>query len=203
MLALATQNAAADRRAFHASQIGDYETFHFARQGRNSEGAPVQVAFTLAFAASALMPEVGFFTCQHHHPENFWSAAQRQHDNGAAHLDSVTIVAVNPSDHGEFLSHLTGVRDFRASSLGLSFELAQQPPQTLDVLTPLAFEQRLGVPALAATVQTPMLAAVRIVGCDLAAMAKRCERQAIEFRQNDHFMVVPPEHAFGVTLVFG
>lgn len=202
MVALVTQNAAADRRLFHAENIGDFQTFHFARTGRRPDGSQVEVAFTLAFAHSSLMPEIGFFACQHHHPENFWNDAWRQHDNGARRLASATIVAANPAAHGEFLSHVTGARDFRSSSLGLSFALSQEPAQALEVLTPIAFEQLYGLPAPDSVAHTPSLSACCIGGCDLSALAARLEQQGIEYRQNGRFIVIDPAIAFGAALIF-
>ena len=46
------------------------------------------VAFSLAFTSDARMPEAGFFTCQHHFPENFWRLEYQRHQNGAMRLDA-------------------------------------------------------------------------------------------------------------------
>jgi catechol 2,3-dioxygenase-like lactoylglutathione lyase family enzyme len=203
MLALATQNASADQRVFHASAIGEFETFHFERRTRKPDGADGQVAFTLAFASSPLMPAIGFFTCQHHHPENFWIETMQRHENGATHVSALVLVAENPADHAEFLSHLTGVRDFKSSSLGISLPLEGEPSASIDVLTPLAFGQRYGDRSLPADAgQTPRIAAIRIAGCDLDALAKRLRSEAIDFDCMGDVLIVPQSAAFGVALLF-
>ena len=55
MLVLRTSDAEADRREFAANHIGDFSRFDFARKGRRPDGKTVDVAFSLAFAASILL----------------------------------------------------------------------------------------------------------------------------------------------------
>ena len=66
----------ADNAAFAAAGIGGFEPFFFERRGRARRmAAAVRVAFTLAFAAEpTAMPDAGFFACEQHEPQNFWSA---------------------------------------------------------------------------------------------------------------------------------
>lgn len=202
MLAFATQNAQADQRLFRTDGIGDYETFHFERRGRKADGAPTQVAFTLAFASDPRAPDCGYFSCQHHFPENFWSEELRSHPNGALRLDAVIAVAEAPADHAQFLSHLTGQRDFRSSSLGVFFNNAETGG-TLDVLTPVAAVQLYGE-SFGAGMQGPCaLAGIRISGCNRLELAQRLSAQTIEFYQNANFLIVPPRQAMGAGLIFG
>ena len=83
MLVMRSFDAEADRREFVANHIGDYSRFDFARKGRGPDGTTVDVAFSLAFAASKSWPKTGFFVCQQHFPENFWNSAAQVHPNGA------------------------------------------------------------------------------------------------------------------------
>ena len=138
MIALAGDDPEADAHAFRELEMGDYEPFHFERRGKRADGTPTHVAFTLAFAHARTMPGIGFFTCRHEKPENFWDKGLQDHANGATGVSKVTIVAENPADHAEFLSHFTQVRAFHSSSMGVEFLLGEG--QKIEVLTPLAFE---------------------------------------------------------------
>lgn len=202
MLALTSENAEADARAFRVMGIGDFEPFHFERRGKRPDGSAVNVAFTLAFARSPLIPDAGFFSCQHHYPENFWDTSHRAHANGAASLLGVTMVAENPADHGEFLSHLTGARAFSASSAGLGFDLGDPPAQRLDVLTPQAFRQRYGDAALSDAAPMPGLAACTIEVRDRSALLAALDGSRTSYEERAGCIVLAPPQVFGVALIF-
>jgi hypothetical protein len=70
MLVLEGKDAAGDAAAFRDAGIGDFRPFHFERDANVPTG-PTPVAFSLAFAADENAPDIGAFTCQQHHPENF------------------------------------------------------------------------------------------------------------------------------------
>lgn len=143
-VALESHDARADAASFAKAGIGDFEPFFFERRGARPDGSAVHVAFELAFAEDETSPDALFFACEHKHPENFWNAAAQTHPNGATAVKGVVLTAENPSDHHVFLKEFTGVRDFRASSLGL---VIATPRGEIDVLTPAAFRQRTGVAA--------------------------------------------------------
>ena len=202
MIALTSDNAEADARAFKVTGVGDFEPFHFERRGKKPDGTAIEVAFTLAFAHSPLMPDIGFFACHHHFPQNFWDPAFRQHVNGASALEAIVIVAENPADHGEFLSHLTGVREYAASSRGISFELGNDPVQRIDVLTPHAFRQQFGAAALPGEAATPGIAACVIRVADLDKFAMALEGNRTLFERVGKMCVIAPQSAFGLALAF-
>ena len=103
MVALRSADAEADRLAFAAKGLGAFPRFDFARLGMR-QGREVEVAFSLAFAECADMPEAGFFVCQHKHPENFWDAAARLHPNGATGVAELAFVHPEPAAVAGFLS---------------------------------------------------------------------------------------------------
>ena len=201
MLALTSGNAAADARLFAAAGLGEFAPFHFERRAKRADGGAAEVAFTLAFARSADMPDAGFFSCQHHFPENFWNSAFQDHANGAVGLSAIVMIAENPADHGAFLSHLMGVRDFAASSLGLSFELGEAG-QRLDVLTPLAFRQKHGAAALAQDAADPAFAACVVACRDRAALVAALEGSRTPYAEAGGHIVLPPSVSFGIALIF-
>lgn len=186
---------AADAEAFRAAGIGDFEPFHFEREGKRPDGTAVKVAFSLAFASDPKAPDTGFFTCQHHHPENFWNPAFQSHQNGVAAIAGVVFVADNPSDHHIFLSAFAGVRDLKATSSGIAIETPRGEIQAMD---PAAF--RLHYAAEPPDVTRGMrFAAVRFAVPDVAATRARLGQNAREHRGR---LIVAPQVAHGATLVF-
>ena len=104
MIVLRSAGALADAAAFRATGIGSGRTLHFARDGAAPDGTVRSVAFTLAFAEAADLPDLGFFVCQQHVPENFWDPAMQRHANGATGIAAVVIEAADPAGHATFLS---------------------------------------------------------------------------------------------------
>ena len=140
MLVLRTGDAQADAAAFAADGIGSGRMLRFAREAMSPEGTVRPVAFTLAFAEAPDMPDLGFFVCQQHHPENFWNAAFQQHPNGVTGVAGVTLVATHPAAHADVLASFTG-QGGAVGEEGIAFDLAGS---TLDVLTPAAWRLRGG-----------------------------------------------------------
>jgi hypothetical protein len=121
MVALRSADAEADRIAFAANGLGAFPRFDFGRKGRR-RGLEVDVAFSLAFAECADMPEAGFFVCQHKHPENFWDAAAQVHPNGATGVEELAFVHPEPAAVAGFLSAVLGAAP-EAVPGGLRFAL--------------------------------------------------------------------------------
>jgi hypothetical protein len=165
---LVLKGAEGDAEAFAKAGIGDFEPFDFARKGRRPDGSEVEVAFTLAFARDAAMPDCGFFTCHQHFPQNFWSDAAQEHANGASGIARVTIVAENPSDHHIFLSAFTGERAMRATSFGIEVVAGQG---VVEIVSREGFSFRYGVAAPEA--ETPRFAGFEIALADPAAIAAK------------------------------
>jgi len=202
MISLTTANPQADLAAFHAADLGRYAPFHFERRGKRADGSDTHVAFTLAFARARAMAQVGFFTCQQHYPENFWDAGLQEHANGARGVASVVIVADDPADHAEFLSHFTGVRDFRATSMRLSFRIGENVGQRIDVLSPLAFAHRFGAIALGPWDGEPRIGCIEFATSSLAAARTALHGGRITYAERYDGLVIPPSAAFGTALVF-
>jgi hypothetical protein len=118
MIVLRSEDAEADRLAFAARGIGGLPRFDFARRGRR-QGREVDVAFSLAFARSAAMPQTGFFVCEQKHPENFWDAAAQVHPNGATGVAALTLADPEPERALPFLRAFLD-----AEPVGLDFALA-------------------------------------------------------------------------------
>ena len=200
MLALVAQDAAADRVYFKAACLGDFETFHFERKGKRADGGDSHVAFTLAFAHAKLMPDIGFFTCQHHFREEFFSPALQTHANGAVGVVGIVIAADAPADHAVFLESLCAQHQVLATSLGIDLEVADE--QSIEVLTPSAMAQKFGEGVLDRPAHNPHIALIRIAVADLGTCGEILEENGVPHQAFGHRLVIPPAAAFGVALAF-
>lgn len=196
MLVLESKDAQADNADFKKSGIGGFEPFFFERKGVRPDGTPVEVSFSLAFAKNALTSDAGFFVCQQHRPENFWNIAAQQHSNGAMGVSEVMMIAENPADHAEFLSHFTGQREMQSTSAGLSVDTGRG---IITVMSEASASFR-----LAETLE-PIPA--RFIGFsvtvpDLRMLETRLMDQKITFKTRKNAIIIPSNVAFGVSISF-
>jgi hypothetical protein len=197
MLVLEGKDSAAEAQAFRSAGIGDFDLFDFARDAKRPDGTPTKVAFTLAFAHDPSAPDIGYFTCKHHYPENFWNPAFQSHANGAAGVAGIVLVADRPQAHRAFLSAFTGAEAVTTAS-GTA---AKTPRGDIDVMEPAAFTRGFGV-APPDTARGARLAALRFAVADRAAARAALARGEIGFSEQAQRLVVGPDRAFGATLVF-
>jgi catechol 2,3-dioxygenase-like lactoylglutathione lyase family enzyme len=198
MLVLEGKNAEADVDAFRRAGIGDFAPFHFEREGRTPDGRAVKLGFSLAFARDPLAPDARFFTCQQHHPENFWNPAFQAHANGANAIGAIVLVAENPSDHHIFLSAFSGVRDLHSTSAGVTVETPRGAIQAMD---PAAFRLHFGLP-LPDVSAGARLAAARFVVRDVPALRALLGKAGIAATEHMGRIVIGPDVAMGATLAF-
>ena len=197
MLALQGRGAK-DAEEFRDSGVSDFELFDFAREGKRPDGTPVTLAFSLAFARDPKSPDAAFFTCLHHHPENFWNPDIQKHPNGACAVAGVVLVADNPSDHHIFLSAFAGERDLHATSSGITIKI---PRGEIQVMTPAAFGDRFGA-APPAVQRGAKLAALRFAVRDLGAAQELFTRANLPVQERMGRLIVGPDTALGATLAF-
>ena len=193
---------AADAAEFRDNDLGDFELFEFAREGKRPDGTPVKLAFSLAFARDRKSPDTAFFTCLHHHPENFWNPDFQNHPNGACAVAGLVLVADNPSDHHIFLSALTGERDLKATSAGVTIKT---PRGEIQVMTPAAFRDHFGTTPPAVQ-NSARFAALRFAVRDLDAAQELLSRAnlPVQERRRERMgrLIVGPDTALGATLAF-
>ena len=197
MLVLESRDAEADARTFRASSIGDFEPFHFEREGRKPDGTPVKVAFSLAFARDPQPTHAGFFVCQQHHPENFWNPAFQAHANTASAVAGVVMVAAKPADHHNFLSAFVGERELEATSSGVS---VKTPRGEIQVMDPGAFALHSGIapPDVGAGAE---LAALRIAVRDIDRARATLATAGVAFGERMGRLIVGPSAAMGAAIV--
>ncbi|MEP0236140.1 VOC family protein [Roseibium sp.] len=171
-----------DRADFQRLGLTTYAPFSFERVANFKDGSTGKVGFDLTFLTDPLIPDLAFFTCRNRYPETFWNSDFQRHDNGAAAIGAIYMVASDPSDHHEFLGGFTGQREMRATSLGLE---VQTPRGLISVLNPDAYRHLVGdAAANEVTSSSPQIAAVEVV-CDGLVSRK----------------VIPADEALGITAI--
>jgi hypothetical protein len=191
------QDPAVEKVAFDAAGFGGFDLLNFSRRGKRADGSDTEVGFSITFARDPASPRAGFFTCKQTHPQNFWSPELQRHENGAREIAACVLVADNPTDHHIFLEALIGVRDLRASSLGLR---VQTPRGDVLVLDPRAFHDAYGV-------ESPKDEGLRIAALvfsvrDLTQAQSLLERNAVPHLSHRGQIVVGPDVVRGSTIVF-
>ena len=154
MVVLRSADAKADAAAFRAAGLGSGRTLHFARDGAAPDGSIKRVAFTLAFAGAPGLPDIGFFVCEQHYPENFWNPAVQRHPNGATGIAAVVIEAAEPAEPTAFLARFAGaaepeVRDDRlvvGLAEGGTIEVVARPGLAKPRLSGLRLRGAAGLP---------------------------------------------------------
>jgi hypothetical protein len=193
MMVMRSADAEADRRGFDAAGIGGFARFDFARKGRRPDGGEVEVAFSLAFAASPALPETGFFVCQQHFPENFWSRAAQIHPNGALGVAGLTLVRDEPDQARRFLAAFLAA-PAQTIPGGVAFVA---DGTRVECVTPEAYSALYGAPAAGSG-----LAALRIAVADLDTTAKRLDEAGVGFARRERELAVSPAIAMGAAIVF-
>jgi catechol 2,3-dioxygenase-like lactoylglutathione lyase family enzyme len=189
---------ASDADDFRANGIGDFELYEFEREGKRPDGAPVKVAFALAFASDPGAPDIGFFTSMQYYPENFWNPAFQVHANSAKSVAGVVLVAQDPGSHANFLSAFAGVGAGHTTPSGLTFKT---PRGDIDVTTPDEFLLHYGVPAPAVS-DGARLAALRFSVGDASLLKAVPEEAGIAGLYAGDATVIGREDAMGAILVF-
>jgi Glyoxalase-like domain len=198
MVALESRDAEADGDDFCRASIGDFAVFDFEREGRRPDGSTTKVGFSLTFAADPQAPDIGFFTCQEHYPENFWNPAFQLHGNTAKAIAAVIMVAEEPADHQAFLSAFVGEGGVQATSTGITVATTRG---VIQVMTPAAFHAHFAVtsPDLA---RGPRLAALRFTVEDFASAMNALKVGGIDAQVRMGRIIVGPDSGMGATLVF-
>ena len=197
MLVLEGKGAQDDVAAFRDAGIGSFKIFDFEREAKRPDGASVRVAFSLAFAADAKAPDTGYFTCQQHHPENFWNTAFQQHANGATGVAGIILVAERPQDHREFMRAFSGAGDLETNS---GF-VAKTPRGEIQVMTPSAYRTHTAAEPPDGA-RGARLAAVRFAVPDTTKAISICRGNGVEVIEHDGRAVIQRHAAFGATLIF-
>lgn len=186
MLVLSSYNAQSDAALFAESGIGDFETFSFERNGVRPDGAKTRVAFSLAFARDSNAPDVGFFVCQQHLPENFWDSRFQRHTNRASNITTVALTTAAPERHLAFFTAFSGAEKQYSPSGKYTFALNGG---RIELLQDLQARQ-------------PLLTSFTVQVNDIQTMASMLAAGKIPFRDLENTLVIPKSSAFGAEIRF-
>jgi catechol 2,3-dioxygenase-like lactoylglutathione lyase family enzyme len=197
MLAISTDDAAADATWWRQAGLAEFQPFHFGRKGRRADGSETEVAFDLAFATPAAMPELCFFACQNRFPENFWNPAFQQHENGALGVARVIVKHPQPLEAMTFLKTYAGGQP-RGVAGGLDQGFANG---SIQVLTPAAARQTVAEDPVFYG-DAPRFAAVvyRVRSLEKTRLTLRANN--VPHRIEKRSLLVPSGAAFGVLICF-
>lgn len=197
MLVLESTDSAADVADFKQAGIGISESLPFSRQATLPDGSVATVGFALAFARDVNAPQTLFATCQQANPEAFWSTAYRTHPNGAEAVSGVVLVAPKPPDHAAFLKAFTGIDEAENRVAGL---FLRSPRGEIEIVEPDAFSERYGVaPRIG---EGALIAGLRMAVANLDHVESVLRDGDIPSTRLGALLVVPPQAAFGATLIF-
>jgi Glyoxalase-like domain len=136
---LVLEGTSQDHADYEKLGLGGYNNFSFSREGEKGK-----VGFDLCFAKFNFqdnrpyaVPNLGFFTCKQHAPENFWDKAKQNPHT----LDEAVFVSENPYDYADFFGRFIGERKMQATSLGIVIET---PRGRVRLIDPLNFETMFG-----------------------------------------------------------
>lgn len=198
MLVLESTDSEADAADFAQHGIGISKVLPFSREATLPDGSPTTVGFSLVFARDALSPNTTFFTCKQQNPAAFWKPDFQQHPNGAKGVRGAVLVADSPADHHIFLSAFTGVRDLHSSSLGITARTSRGDVEIMDAT---AFHGRFGtLPGVDG--EGASLKGLRLSVTDLEALEGVLKTGGVTSHRLAERIVVPPQAAFGATLIF-
>lgn len=198
MLALESKDINADVEDFKQRGIGISKALPFTREAKLPDGSTITVGFTLAFARDDMSPQTGFFAIQHRDPAMFYKKELQQHANGASGVLGAVMVADNPTDHHIFLGAVTGVRDLHSSSIGVT---APTPRGDVEIMEAVSFRDQFGtLPKLDG--EGASLKGLRLAVPDIDATERALKSGGVAVHRHIGRLVVPPEAAFGATLIF-
>ena len=197
MLVLESTDSEADAADFARSGIGISQPLPFSRAAVLPDGSATTVGFSLTFAKDALSPQTTFFTCRQHNPAAFWKPDFQHHANGAQGVRGAVLVANRPADHRGFLEAFTGVHDLRVTPDGIT---ATTPRGDVEIMTAAAFHDRFGVQPDAG--EGAVLKGLRLAVADIETVERVLRDGGVSSLRHGGRLVVPPQAAFGATLIF-
>jgi hypothetical protein len=159
---------------------------------------PVKLAFSLVFTRDPTSPDLSLALCQHHFPENFWNPAFQSHANGAKHVPGVAMVARDPSSDQSFLKAYTGIGAVISDAAGVT---ACTENGDIEILEPDAARDQYGIP-IKASGEGMTLNAMRFAVADLAQTEALFRQNEVAVLRHAGRLIVPPDEAFGATLIF-
>jgi len=198
MLVCDSPDAKADAIWLNQAGIAEYDPFRFGRKGARPDGTPMEVAFSLAFATPSVMPDLCFFFCQQHTPENFWNAAFQEHENTATGVSQIVIVRDRPVEAASFLNRWLG-GSCGHDPRGITIPTAKGD---LSVWTPEAAATEFGADPVLFKGRDARFGAIVFAVRRLSSLTQCLLANNVPHRREGRRIIVPSGAAFGVVLAF-
>lgn len=124
LLALGSQDSAADYARCAQKGLRGFPPFRFTRAAQAAHPDGPTVTFTLAFLVDDALPDLSFFYFQQHTPQSFWVPDWQVQPNSALDIAELTVVADSPTRLRPYMSSVLGVDGARViGSDALAFPL--------------------------------------------------------------------------------
>lgn len=141
-LALSTDDAKHDHKAFRKSGFSGGKKLTFARKFVDAKGRKGKAAFLLAFAADLRAPDAMFFTCEKIARPKVDRDALQEHENGVTGIREIVLSEPNPTDFQYYLQEAINNRNDEAHSFGMEIAAANG---SLNAMTPEGLAAYFGV----------------------------------------------------------
>lgn len=202
MLVFESADARADRDAFAAVGLSDFELFDFERRAIQPDGEAATVGFSLAFVHWPEAPDVVFFTCQQHAPEYFWKADYQRHLNTARGVGEVVLIDRDPARWRDLMGGLQQPDAIELDAGAACLRVATARGW-VTIMTPKVAADWFGSDALPASPPDGLhCAAYRVVVDDLAKTEALLKARNVKTSWARAGLTVPADHLFGVALSF-
>jgi len=201
MLALKTEDAQADHRAFCEFGYAAGEPFAFERMATAPDGSETRIGVRLAYAEDHRAPDCTLFTCQHLSPDILWTRENSIHGNQSIGVTAVYMSEPNPADFQYYLETLSGQRDIRSSSSGIEAEMGEG---SVSILTPYALNALFGVAAGRQGFQGRglQLRGFSLAVPDIESLISGLSSRNVEYRQLGSRIIVDPAPGQGAFICF-
>ena len=197
MLLVGSDDADTSRADFARTGISASPVLPFSRAAVLADGSTTTIGFELAFARDPLSPRTGFAACAHRNPKAFWNTAFQQHGNGVTRMGGVVFTAKRPQEHAGFFRALTSCDDIDHSDQGI---MLRTPRGEIEVLSEESFALRTGLAPAGG--EGAVLRALRFAAPKLTVAEEILRDAGIAAEWSGTTLVVPPQAAFGATLLF-
>lgn len=199
MMVMSSHDIHRDNADWAARGLKTYNVVDFSRQAGQPDGSKALVSFSTAFVVDPLMPDIAFFICEQHAPENFWKPTYQTHENGATDIVGITISAPHPESHRDFLAAYLPEGRIEESPGRLT---VAAPRGRIEVLRPEDIEARFGPDETRATGDAPAFVAITLSVKDLDALGETLTARKVDHRHLGSRVLLPAQDCFGLAIEF-
>ena len=200
MIALHSEDAAADAAAVTARGVAPDGTVNFRREVTLPDGAKDAAVVSLAMLIDWEQPQLSHFICQQHRPEFVWVAEWMQHPNGAYGIAQVVYAAAEPGAHRERFAGIWG--EDALHDLGNGFRVATAGGELLVLDRPGAEARFAPAEMPYGWRDAPCAVAISVRVADINRVNLMMMQNGVPHLRMPELLRIPPTHAGNVILDF-